>query len=198
MNTTHLLAALSATVVIGSASGEIVFDEAVDGDLSDNYLAPTVIEFTGAENTVVFSTDREGDDRDLFTFNVAEGFQLTGIVLDLFDTNSDEPGNRGFMGFSTGSVLGTDPDSPDPAELLGYALPAAADSGTDFITIMAEATGVQGYDAPLPSGDYTFWAQETSPTIDDWVITFVVSEVPGPGALALFGLAGVVGRRRRG
>ena len=193
---TLALAALALAPIAAVASADVVYDEAVDGDLSDDPNAPTAISFLSpGTSTVIFTTDGLGDDRDIFTFNVAEGYQLTGIILDLFAT--EPAANLGFMGFAAGDVLGTDPLAPDPTALLGYALPGASDSGTDFFTQMGQAAGAQGYDGPLGAGDYTFWAQETGPSADNWEISFVITPVPGPGALALVAVAGLAGRRRR-
>ena len=192
-----LTALVAAGSITGGAFAEIVYDESVDGDLSDDYLAPTSINVSEGLNTFVFTTDRDGDDRDIFTFEVADGYELSGVILDLFDTNADDPSNLGFIGFSAGSVLGMDPDSPNPAGLLGYALVFESDSGSDIFDAMANGGGAQGYDGPLGAGPYTFWAQETSPTSDDWSVTLVITPVPGPGALALAALAGVMPRRRR-
>jgi len=176
-----------ASMSLGAAvTADVVWDEAVDGELSDDYLAPTALDFAAGSNTVIFTTDDKGDDVDIFFFNVADGLQLSGIILDSFVTNGDDPNNLGFMAFSAGDVLGTNPDAPDPS-----------DSGTDVFDVMSNAGGAQGYDGPLGSGDYTFWAQETSPTSDDWVVTFVLTPVPAPGVLAMAGLFGLAGRRRR-
>lgn len=192
---------LSALIAVGSIVGgsfaEIVYDESVDGDLSDDHLAPTSVAISEGFNTFVFTTDREGDDRDIFTVEIAAGYVLSDVILDLFDTNADDPNNLGFIGFSAGSVLGTNPDGPNPAGLLGYGLVFESDSGSSIFDAMANGGGAQGYDGPLDAGPYTFWAQETSPTIDDWRITLVVTPVPGPGALALAAVAGVMNRRRR-
>ena len=183
---------------LGAAvAADVVWDEAVDGELSDDYLAPTALDFAAGSNTVIFTTDDKGDDVDIFFFNVADGLQLSGIILDSFVTNGDDPNNLGFMAFSAGDVLGTNPDTPDPSGLLGYALVFESDSGTDVFDVMSNAGGAQGYDGPLGPGDYTFWAQETSPTSDDWVVTFVLTPVPAPGVLAVAGLAGLACRRRR-
>ena len=189
---------MSVASVAGFAAADVVWDEAVDGELSDDYLAPTQLDFTQGLNTVIFTTDREGDDRDIFTFEVGDGLQLTGIILDLFDTNGSDPNNLGFIALSTGDVLGTNPDTPDPSGLLGYALVFESDSGSDVFELMSNGGGAQGYDGPLGPDDYTFWAQETSPTSDDWSVTFVVSAVPSPSAFALMGVAGLAARRRRG
>lgn len=168
------------SISVSAASADVVYDEAVDGDFSADANAPTVVNVSSGNNTVVFTTDQEGDDRDIFTFNVAEGFELTGVVLDIFDTNSKNPQNLGFIGFSAGDVLGFDPDAPNPTALLGYALVYASESGSDIFSIMASGGGSQGYDGPLGAGDYTFWAQETSPTSDDWRVTLVINEVQVP------------------
>ena len=145
---TLALAALALAPIAAVASADVVYDEAVDGDLSDDPNAPTAISFLSpGTSTVIFTTDGLGDDRDIFTFNVAEGYQLSGIILDLFAT--EPAANLGFMGFAAGDVLGTDPLAPDPTALLGYALPGASDSGTDFFTQMGQAAGAQGYDGPL-------------------------------------------------
>ena len=93
-----LTALVAAGSITGGAFAEIVYDESVDGDLSDDYLAPTSINVSEGLNTFVFTTDRDGDDRDIFTFEVADGYELSGVILDLFDTNADDPSNLGFIG----------------------------------------------------------------------------------------------------
>ncbi len=173
-------AAFILSFSLSGASADVVYDEAVDGELSATPDAPTMVNVLAGSNTVNFTTDQQGDDRDIFTFNVAEGFELTGVILELFDTNSKDPNNLAFIGFSAGDVLGTDPFSPNPTALLGYALVAEADSGTDIFSTMAQGGGSQGYDVPLGAGDYTFWAQETSLTVDDWSVTLVINELQAP------------------
>ena len=197
-SSTVAMAALAMAPIVGIAAADVVYDEAFDGELSGDPNAPTFIVVGEGNNTVIAVTDQDGDDRDFFTFNVAEGFELVGVILDIFDTNTNDPANLGFIGFSAGDVLGTDPLAPDPTALLGYALVGIGDSGSDIFDVMAQGGGSQGYDGPLGAGDYTFWLQETSPSADDWSVTLVINQVPAPGALALLGMAGLAGRRRRG
>ena len=112
------LAVAAVLPAASMASADLVYDESVDGEMSADPNAPTFISVGEGDNTVLFTTDGDGDDRDIFTFNVADGFQLVGVVLDLFDTGENDPANLAFIGFSAGSVLGTDPLAPDVTALL--------------------------------------------------------------------------------
>ena len=168
-------AAFVLSILLSAASADVVFDEATGGDLSGDQNAPTFINVSDGSNTVVFTTDQKGDDRDIFTFNVPEGSELTGVILDVFDTNTKDDFNLGFIGFSAGAVLGTDPLAPNPTALLGYGLVQLSDSGSDIFETMGQGGGSQGYDGPLPAGPYTFWAQETSLSNDSWRVTLVIT-----------------------
>ena len=178
-----------------------MWDEAIDGDLSGDYQNPTQLFTKGVNNHVIFTTlgaaENGGDqDREYFTFTVAEGFELVSIVLDGFET--DPESNLGFIGIASGSIHPTPPDAPDPTSLLGYALVGVADVGNDILQVMGQGGGSIGFSGPLGAGSYNFWAQETGPSTDNWDLNFIVTEVPAPGALALLGLSGLVARRRRG
>ena len=166
---------LSTVAIAGSAWGQSAYEESTSGDLSDDANAPTVITSSQTTITVVFTTDREGLDRDIFTIEVPTGFELSGVILD--DYNSNYPENLGFVGFSSGSVLNADPVLPTAAGLLGWYLPDESNVGQDLFLDMGQAAGAIGYDGPLPSGLYTFWAQETSDSNDDWVLSVVLSPV---------------------
>ena len=186
-------AAIATGILAGSASADLMWDEAIDGDLSDNYLAPTSLFTKGVNNHVIFETST-GDDREFFTFTIASGFELSAIILDEFATEPES--NLGFISINQGSVLPFDPDAPNVTQLLGYYLPGTDDVGNDILQLMGQGGGSQGFSGPLAAGTYTFWAQETAPSVDMWDLNFVVTEVPAPGALALLGLAGFAGKRR--
>lgn len=188
-------AAVLASMIASGAAAEVVYDEAIDGELSDFGFAPTYIQFGAGSNDVLFVTDQDGDDRDFFTFTIEAGFQLSGLVLNAFDTDNEF--NLAFMSINPGNVLPFDPDSPVTEELLGYTLFDEGDVGSDLFLEMGQAFSTIGFDGPLGPGDYTIWAQETSPSVDTWNLGFIVTPVPAPGALAVLGLAGLAGRRRR-
>lgn len=209
MNRTHaIVSSLAAGVAFaGSATADVMWDEAIDGDLSTDYMNPTQLfsKATGS-NHVIFTTvgaaDNGGEqDREYFTFTIDEGFQLSALYLSLFET--DPASNLGFIGVASGTSMPTSPDAPNPTTLLGYALVGTGDVGNDILQSMGTGAGSQGFSGPLGPGSYTFWVQETGPSTDNWDLDFVIEAttpvVPGPGVLAgLVGIACLTGRRRRG
>ena len=182
----------------GTAAGDIVWDEAQDGDFSENYLEPSQVLLSTGSNRILFtSNDLPGDpDREYFTFTIEAGYQLSNFILDEYITTPEE--NLGFIGIASGSQFPSPPSSLSPAPLLGYSLMGLADVGTDLLPAMGQAPGALGFVGPLGAGSYTVWAQETSLSIDQWGLDLVVTAVPAPGALAVIGLGGIVFRRRRG
>lgn len=200
MKTTLITALVCSGIVIGSASAELMWDELIDGDLSSDYLNPTQVYSKGVNNHVIFTTigaEENGgnQDREYFTFTIDEGYELSALILDGFATDPET--NLGFLGVAQGSVFPTSPDAPDVTTLLGYGLIGLSDVGNDILQIMGQGGGAQGFSGPLGAGTYTWWAQETGPSTDDWDLNFVITEVPAPGAIALLAFAGLAGSRRR-
>ena len=206
MNKYHAtIAGIAACAFLaGSASADLMWDEAIDGDISGDYMNPTQMYTKSVNNHVIFTTvgGNPEQDREFFTFTIAEGYELVSIVLDGFETSPES--NLGFIGVATGSSFPTNPDNPDVTQLLGYALIGTSDVGDDILQGMGQGGGSIGFTGPLGAGSYTFWAQETGPSTDNWDLNFIVTQgstpvVPGPGALAgLIGIATIAGRRRRG
>ncbi|MBB48654.1 MAG: hypothetical protein CMJ33_08955 [Phycisphaerae bacterium] len=197
IRTTNILAASAFLITSTIASADLMWDETIDGDLSNDYLNPTQLFIKGVNNHVRFTTDFIPEvDREYFTFTIDEGYELSAIILDRFD--SEPISNLAFLAIANGSVFPTDPSAPDVTTLLGYSLPGITDVGNDILQAMGSGAGTQGFSGPLGAGTYSFWAQETGPFDDVWDLNFVVTQIPAPGALALLGLAGVTSRRRRG
>ena len=189
------LATTLASAIVSSSSADVVYNEAIDGELSDLGFAPTYIQFGEGSNDVIFVTDQDGDDRDFFTFTIEAGYELSGLVVNDFDTDNEF--NLAFISINGGSTLPFDPDAPDTEQLLGYTLFDERDTGSDIFLEMGEAFATIGFDGPLGPGDYTIWAQETSPAVDAWNLGFIVNQVPTPGVPTLLGAAGLAGLRRR-
>ena len=197
IRTTNILAASAFLITSTIASADLMWDETIDGDLSNDYLNPTQLFIKGVNNHVRFTTDFIPEvDREYFTFTIDEGYELSAIILDRFD--SEPISNLAFLAIANGSVFPTEPSAPDVTTLLGYSLPGITDVGNDILQAMGSGAGTQGFSGPLGAGTYSFWAQETGPFDDVWDLNFVVTQIPAPGALALLGLAGVTSRRRRG
>ena len=190
----YVLSVVLSGFVATSLSADLIWDEAIDGDISNNYLSPDQMFVTAGDNTVKFVTVG-AEDKEYFTFNIAAGYELSAIIVNDFQTSPK--GNLAFFGVAAGTAFPTSPDTPNPSELLGYTLFGTKSIGSDILEDMGQGGGSIGFEGPLAAGDYTFWAQETFSTDDVWDLNFVISEVPSPGALALFGICGLGASRRR-
>jgi hypothetical protein len=175
------------------------YDEAVDGDLSGDGLSPTVL--NAGEGTNTLSGTTTAGDLDYFTFNIADGLQLDSLILTAYSAT-----DLAFIGIMNGSQFTEPPDITDPSNLLGWVHIGSFFVGTDILDDIGNGSGAIGFTPPLPSGDYSFWVQQTSDQITDYSLSFNFSStaVPVPAALYLFGsglvaLGGYVrGRSRKG
>jgi hypothetical protein len=188
-----------AVVLAGLAScsmasaGGFVYDEAVDGDLSNDWLAPTQFPAFGvgqsvATMSVVDSNESTGD-RDYFTITVPEGLQLDSITLLSLDSVGDEVA---FLGIQAGDQVTVDPDFPNPEPLLGWLLTQQSNVGEDILAI---AIGAEN--TPLGAGQYSFWVQQTGQEVTTLSLGFNLSQIPAPSGAALAGLAMLGAMRRR-
>ena len=194
---------VSALFAVESGAAGLIWDEAIDGDLSGDYLNPTTLFLNSntGEEDVLFTTvgGNPNQDREYFTFTIPSGYQLSSLKLVTFET--DPASNLGFIGVAAGSVFPTPPTSPDPTTLLGYALIGNSEVGTDILQSIGTGPGSQGFAGPLAAGSYTWWAQETGPSTDDWELqfSFAAAAVPEPSAALLWsvGFLGLLRPRRR-
>jgi len=173
-----LLAAFSC---LPATSVAFVYDEGVDGDLSNDGLSPTVLVADVGANTLAGTT--VSGDLDYFTFNIGAGFRLDAIILTAFDSADD----LAFAAVQSGATFTEPPVGTDPANLLGWLHFAAPLVGTDILDDMGLGDGAIGFVPPLPSGDYSFWIQQTGTDSVGYGMQFVVSAVPVPAALYLLG-----------
>lgn len=188
------LAALTAVLSAGSAmaTGPIVWDESVQGDLSGNKALPTVLPLSTGSN-LVEGTIQSGD-IDYVTILVPAGRELSGLVM------VDYAGKDGiaFIAVQSGTVFteGPSASSVNIENLLGYSLfgTNVQNLGADILPEIGQGFGAQGFTGSLPSGSYTFWIQQTGASTS---YTFDFQVVPAPASAVVLAASGVLAARRR-
>ena len=182
------LVAVAGAASMAAAQGmTVVWDESVDGNLSNDPAAPTDLGSLGAgANIVRGSTLGPGtppsDGFDVFQITIDAGFTLDSIVLSGYNT-IDGTGTSGFN-FSTGAA------AFDGGTILFGPGVGAGDVGTNLFDL--------GFPLPIgPQGPGTYFMEvrEFGGPEANWELTFNV--VPAPGAMALLGLGGRAATRRR-
>lgn len=182
---------LALLVASPAAFADVIHDETIDGDISDDRFAPTQGGSLVFGSNTITATVVMGD-IDYLTFTVPAGFELVQMNLLAFES---VPGNRAFIGLQAGSVFTLDPDFPDPAELLGYALFGSGQVGTDILDNIGNGGGSIGFTGSLQPGDYTLWMQETGEDADTFTLDLVA--VPAPTTTALLAMCALGGTRAR-
>jgi len=186
MSKTLAIAFLFAFSMINSAcQGQLVYDEATDGDLSGLFATPTPLTLGVGLNTITGTIGpngndgaTNGNDADYFTFVLGPNESANSLTII-----RDDPGSSfsaytnasSFNGQTTGDIVG---------------------NGSLF-----SPAGLADGDVPsiLGSGAHAFWIQETGGATGYTFSVNVVSTVPEPSSLLVLGIFGAAGllRRRR-
>ncbi len=189
------LASISTTV---ASANFVVFDEARDGDASDNRFAPTTVALGAGVNTIRGfsgqSPTPDVHDLDYITFTVADGFQLSSFVLQ----SASVGGAFSFVALQAGPTITIPADwTSIETPLLGWAHFGSASIGQDLLPEMATSPGSVGFSAPLQAGTYALWIMELN-TSEPYSYSFGlgVTAVPAPSVLALAAACGLLPRRR--
>ncbi|MEL6795513.1 MAG: PEP-CTERM sorting domain-containing protein [Planctomycetota bacterium] len=185
MYKTLAIAALAAS----TAQAQVVWDEAIDGALSNDPAAPTDLGTFGAGGLIVRgSTLGPGtppsDGFDVFEFDIAPGFEITSIILSAYSPN-DPFATSGFN-FSTGAAA-----SEAGATILFGPGWGGANVGQDLFS----AGFPFPITSPLGADTYFMEVREFGGPQANWELTFNV--VPAPASAALLGLGGLAAARRR-
>lgn len=184
-----LLAAMTLALSIPAAA-DVIHDESVDGDLSNDRFNPTAYTLSAGSNSVI-ATSQQGD-REFIALTIPAGLQLSSLIQVSF------VGDDGvaFAGVQAGPVMTVDPDSFSAVGLLGWTHfgPFIFTDGSDILPAMGQGFDADGFVPPLPAGTYTFWLQQAgSPSTFE--LDFVVT--PAPGAAVILGLGALTAARRR-
>ncbi|MEN1678629.1 MAG: PEP-CTERM sorting domain-containing protein [Planctomycetota bacterium] len=211
MNRPQVFAFLLATVGATSAAAGIVWDEAVDGELSGDGATPTLLIVAEGENVwrgEVGVLDPPGTgqpfDTDLVTFTVPDGLFLTSLRLNQYDEQASVA-NGSFLAIAAGDSVSIGFGSVHLANALVDSLGEVLDDlelGSAFPPPAAISTGLT---APLPPGDYVVWMSEVDgPVTYELVATLAVPEPTALGGIAFALIAAAlrsqgmfVNRRRR-
>jgi hypothetical protein len=194
-----LLVAMGAILVFAPSASAVnlVYNEAVNGDLSGDSLNPTILNLSAGSNQIIGSTTGNPNlDRDFFTFTIPSGRQLSQIILANYAGLDNVAPNQGFLAVQAGSQITSLTNTPP---LLGAALIGAAPGtqvGDNVLDNLGASNTVPinnnffvGFDSgTLGAGTYTFWIQETVGGIQNYNLDFVVvpepSTIIGIGAIA--------------
>ncbi|MEM0984932.1 MAG: malectin domain-containing carbohydrate-binding protein [Pseudomonadota bacterium] len=192
-------AAVSLSLVLDANE---IYDENVNGDLSDDASTPTALTalVEGSNVVTLFASDSNGgeglpigSDRDYFTVVVPEGFELSAIVLSDYEATSvgSQP-NLAFLAVGLeGETINVDPLSqlePDNSNLLGGATIGEVDQGTDILDTLGAFGVGTGFSGPLPAGTYNFWLNQNAAVSRaslDFQITQSTAPVVGDVVLAV-------------
>jgi len=175
----------------GQARAVVAWDEDVDGDLSGDGLAPSSAVLVLGSNTVT-ATSVSGD-REYLRVTVPAGQALSQLVLNSF---SGQDGTA-FIAVQSGATFTESHIGTDVSNLLGYSHfgPAEGPVPFDYLPILGVSFGSIGFTAPLPSGDYTFWMQQTGVNATTYQWDLVT--IPEPATLGLLLIGGAAVWRRR-
>lgn len=163
-------------LVAGSLQAAVVWDEAADGDLSNDRLLPTSIALAAGTNSVL--AEMPLFDLDYFTIVVPEGHEFSHLVLESYAGDDAVS----FIGVARGTQMPVPTNTTSAAGLLGWAHfgESTGDLGNDFLPRLGTGGfGAEDFVPPLASGAYTFWIQQVDGLSVAVQLDFVVTEVPG-------------------
>jgi hypothetical protein len=184
-----LTAAVACVVLSTSTAGAVVvWDEAIDGDVSTNRLAPSSAALVRGRNTLTATSvgPSATADREYITFSMPAETKLTRIYVEAY-SGIDE---IGFIAVQSGTTFTEPPTGTNVTNLLGYDHfgPGVYPLGRNILPNIGIGPGSIGFTAPLPADNYTFWLQQTGINASTYTIGFFV--VPEPSALAMFAIGG--------
>jgi hypothetical protein len=194
------MAALLAASAVAHAA--VVYDESINGDLSNDRMNPTPITLLPGVNSLIATTGFSTvEDEEYFRIDLPPSGQLTKILMQSFQ------GDNGlmFLGVESGFRFSFSPDDAFAhiGDLLGWVHFGPNNGnqiGDDLLPGIGMGSGAKGFTPPLFSPPYTFWIQQYD-SDTKYQLDFVVAAVPEPATWILVASGGAVlipTRLRRG
>jgi hypothetical protein len=147
---------LATLGTVTAAQASTAWDESLNGDLSNDRLAPTAVTMTVGSNIVLGTTGNPGTgvDRDYFKITVPPGAVLSGITLL---GNTTVSGGASFFAIEAGPQILCTPSGAGVENLLGFTHYGNGDVGSDILpnSLFLPAK------PPLAAGTYSVWVQDT-------------------------------------
>jgi hypothetical protein len=181
-------------------SATTIYDEDVQGDLSNNYQVPTQVNLLPGANSLfaLVGTTTAADRSDYIAVSLPAGHQLSQLLM--MDYASAD--GKAFIAVQDGSAFTfADVDAfANAANMRGYthfgpAPPLEHANGDDILPDMGQNS--QGFTPPLTGTAYTFWIQQTGADTA-YQLDFIVTAIPEPGTAAmLLPVMACVGLARR-
>lgn len=186
-----MLAALGLAAFPAVTFAGITYTESIDGDLSDDRLDPTDLNFSLGVNSIT-ATSVQGD-REYVHVVIPLGLDLSAVTLISY-TGVDD---TAFIGVQAGSVFTEPASGTNVANLLGWSHfgPGVGNVGLDILGDIGAGPGAIGFTPPLPAGDYTFWMQQTGTAQATYTFEFMVT--PEPATVVLLMAVTLLAKRRR-
>ena len=169
-----ILATLVLTAALALPAGAaVVHDEAVNGDLSTNPLAPTELAFAAGSNTVAGTVRNAGtpaDLQDYITFTVPAGQKLLSLNLVFYS-----PASLSFAAFNAGATSFIPSIATDPMFLSGIHV-GGDQFGTDLMPLFVtnNVTSNALSDPWLNAGTYCFVIQQANTNLTTYRLDFVL------------------------
>lgn len=204
-----IVVSLSALIFHPMVAQATDYNEATQGDLSNDWLNPNLLLLSYGQigsngipgnNILTGTTGRINGvvDRDYLHIIVPTGYVWSEMRLG---SQSNVGGSASFVGLASGSVtVNPNTATSSAAGLLGYHLYGAQDLTQDILDNMAVSTnGASGFTTPLAAGDYTLWIQELAAGSFNYRFNLILTPVPEPetNAMMLVGLGVLVSMERR-
>jgi hypothetical protein len=192
MNLNRILSLALVSGIAGVASASVIWDESVNGDMSNNRFVPSDANLSFGVNSLLATTG--GGDVDYIHFHLSPGMALSSILFISWTGND----TRGFLGVQAGTTFTEPPTGTNVANLLGWTHfgPGVDTVGQDILPLLGAGAGSIGFTGPLTGSDYTFWLNQTNATPQSYRLDFVATPEPS-SFLALLGVPLVLRRRRR-